>query len=62
MNWGTEGEVVNEFGRGGLGGLHAIATGCLLLATIGLYVTLDGVHYLGTTSAPTVTTWTSVWC
>jgi hypothetical protein len=36
------------FGRDGLDGLQAMATGCPLLADIGLYVTLPGLHYLAT--------------
>ncbi len=36
------------FGRNGLDGLQALATGCPLLADVSLYLTLPGLHYLGT--------------
>ena len=36
------------FGRNGLGGLEAMATGCPLLADINLDLTASGVHYVGT--------------
>jgi hypothetical protein len=36
------------FGRNGLDGLQALATGCPLLASVELFVTVPGLHYLGT--------------
>jgi hypothetical protein len=36
------------FGRGGLDGLQAMATGCPLLADVSLFLTAPGLHYLGT--------------
>jgi hypothetical protein len=49
MKWGWgEGEDGCVFGRNGLDGLQAMAAGCPLLADITLYVTLSGLHYLGT--------------
>jgi hypothetical protein len=36
------------FGRNGLDGLQAIATGCPLLADVILYLTVPGLHYIGT--------------
>ena len=37
-----------EFGGNGLAGLQAIASGCPLLTSVSLYLTADGIHYLGT--------------
>jgi hypothetical protein len=36
------------FGRNGLEGLQAMATGCPLLASVSIYLTPPGIHYLGT--------------
>jgi hypothetical protein len=36
------------FGRNGMDGLQSMATGCPLLADVSLYLTVDGLHYLGT--------------
>ncbi len=36
------------FGRNGLDGLQALATGCPLLADIKVHVTVPGLHFLGT--------------
>ena len=51
------------FGRNGLAGLKAMATGCPLLADITLDLTVSGVHYVGTHFANlmkcTVTTYNS---
>jgi hypothetical protein len=45
MVFGSDGCV---FGHNGLDGLQAMATGCPLLADIQLYLTVPGLHYLGT--------------
>jgi hypothetical protein len=47
LNVYTEGNG-GVFGRNGLDGLQAMATGCPLLAVVCLFVTVPGLRYLGT--------------
>ena len=46
VRWGGDGGCV--FGRSGLDGLQAMAIGCPLLANVKLFLTVDGIHCLGT--------------
>jgi hypothetical protein len=43
-----EGSGPCTFGRGGLDGLQAMATGCPLLRDASISLTVPGIHYLGT--------------
>ena len=40
--------AVYVFGHNGLAGLQAMATGCPLLSDVSLYLTVSGMHYIGT--------------